>query len=240
MIHLYQLYPDPETPDPSPFCFKVQFFLKYYDIKFTCHKINVLKAPKKKAPYIYDDETSAILCDSEDILTYLCSRFEIEPDKDLTPIQKANAYCLRKMMEEYLYFIILFSRWGDQRGWDYIEPVYFKEIPPFIRRFITPMIRRSIVKAMYGQGVGRHSHEEIYKRGEEIFPHLETILTSKKFFMGQEISMVDFTAFPFLYANLLFPYRSPLYPIISQQENLVRYVDTLANKFYPAPKFPTP
>ncbi len=240
MIHLYQLYPDMNTPDPSPFCFKVHFFMKYYKIDFKPHKANLLKAPKKKAPYIFDDTASVTISDSEDIIKYLCERFHLSPDKDLEPQQKPQSFALRKTLEEYLYFVILYSRWGDQNGWNNIEPIYFKDIPKPIRFLITPLIRKSVIKSMYGQGMGRHSQTEIYQRGIELLAQLSTWLADGDFFMGKNISLVDFTAFPMLYEILKFPYQSPLFQPMQQHTNLVSYVEKISSQFYPNPSFPTP
>ncbi|BBM84280.1 glutathione S-transferase family protein [Candidatus Uabimicrobium amorphum] len=228
MIHLNQFSKIPNKPDPSPFCVKCEIFMKMNDIEHKCRLGNVQKAPKKKLPYIEDGET--IICDSEDILHYLAKKFDIDMDKDLSNREKAISFGMRKMLEEHFYFLLVYARWIDDEGWADTSQTMKKLFPPVLRSILPGVIRKGLKKTLHGQGTGRHSHEEIVVKVNEVFQSLESLLDGKDFLMGDKPTLLDVSAFSFLTAVANYP--SFATKELQKYKSLVDYEKRIAQQYY--------
>ncbi|WP_372367839.1 glutathione S-transferase family protein [Candidatus Uabimicrobium sp. HlEnr_7] len=228
MIKLYQFSKTVNKPDPSPFCIKCEIFMKVHDIEHECRLGDVRKAPKQKLPYIKDGET--LVCDSETIIKYLSDKQSIDMDKNLSAEQKAVSYSMCKMMEEHFYFLLVYARWIDEEGWKDTKQTFQKSLPAMLRPIIPKLVRGGLKKTLHGQGTGRHSHQEIVAKVNEVFQNLNDFLGEKTYLMGEEITSVDISVFAFItgVAN---------YPSFATQElkkynALANYEKRIAEKYY--------
>ena len=80
MIKLHQFPTDFGLPNFSPFCMKLEVFLKMADIDYEIVEVNnPAKGPKHKAPFIEDGDLS--MGDSELIIAYLQKKHGIDLDQ---------------------------------------------------------------------------------------------------------------------------------------------------------------
>ncbi len=230
MIKLFQYPTDWDLPNVSPFCMKMETYLRLAQLPY--EKVTVLdprKAPKGKLPYI--DDNGQIVADSGIIIDYLKSKYSDALDSRLTPVQKATGVVMRRMIEEHLYWIIIFSRWMDDAGWEKIKSLYFGELPQFMKAFVPELIRRQYIKVLYGQGVGRHHRDDVYQMGRDDVLAISTLLDDQSFMLGDEVSSLDATAYAFLANIIVPPIESPLKEYASSLPNLVAYCDRMKEKF---------
>jgi glutathione S-transferase len=95
------------------------------------------------------------------------------------------------------------------------------------------MIRRQVRRALHGQGMGRHSPEEIVALGTRSVDATADFLGTKPFLMGSEPTGIDATAFAFI-AGLLCPvFDTKLRTAAERRDNLRRYVGRMTVRFYP-------
>jgi glutathione S-transferase len=71
-----------------------------------------------------------------------------------------------------------------------------------VSALVPPLIRRSILGQLHGQGMGRHRPEEIYQMGVTDLSAVAAFLGHKPFFMGETPTGLDAVAYGFL-ANIL-------------------------------------
>jgi glutathione S-transferase len=110
---------------------------------------------------------------------------------------------------------------------------FFRKIPAPLRPFLVPMIRRQVRRALHGQGMGRHSPEEIVALGTRSIDATADFLGTKPYLMGSEPTAVDATAFAFL-AGVLCPlFDTKLRTAAEHRDNLRRYVGRMTVRFYP-------
>lgn len=230
MITLYQFLPPRKGPDPSPFCGKVDAFLKLTKLPHEVKAGNPTKAPKGKLPMIKDG--SRVICDSDDIIRYLSEAYKIDLEKDLTPEQKSQSFMVRKTLEEYLYFIVLHKRWIDDRGWKVIEPLFFGSLPFPVRGIVGRMVRGQVRKYAHGQGIGRHTLDEIDRRGAEVLQNLAPLIPKQGFFFGNEPTLVDCVIFPFLHNSLHHPVNDELKRTGDRFPHLRAYDEAMMKRLY--------
>src|SRR5260370_7842845 len=100
---------------------------------------------------------------------------------------------------------------------------FFDNVPRAIRPIVTAMTRRKVRATLHGQGLGRHSPEEILALGTRSINAISDFLGDKPFFMGGEPTGADATMFAFVCAVLCPHFESRLRPAPEPPENLPPY-----------------
>lgn len=200
-------------PDLSPFVFKLETYLRLAGIAYRGQPGDPRKAPKGKLPYITDGDLS--LGDTFFIIRHLKSRFGDTLDEHLSAKERAIATAVRTMLEEHLYFIILYERWQREVGFREYRGVlnrYLEQagVPGVLRPIVLSGARRQVVQALKLQGVGRHNEEEVAEIGKGIAQSIEDFLCDGAYFFGARATSLDATVYPFLSAILDVPIPSPI------------------------------
>jgi len=231
MIKLYQFSPAWELPNPSPFCMKVETYLRMVGLPYEA--INgalPFKAPKRKLPYI--DDGTQLVADSGFILEYLKKTYGDRLDANLSDADKAIAHALRRLFEENLYWAALYSRWIEESIYVETRRLFFGALPPIIRELVAGRVRKGMRTALYAQGIGRHSRDEIYEIGRADLSAASAWLGEKPFFMGSAATSVDAIAYSFLANILVPPLKSPLKDHGMSLPNLRAYCERMKKKYY--------
>jgi glutathione S-transferase len=229
MITLYQFKPYWDLPNASPFCMKVETYLKLAGLSYQVEVIqDPRKAPKGKLPFIKDGDKT--IPDSGFIIDYLKQKEGDVLDQHLSPEEKAKALMIQRMLEEHLYWILVYARWIDEDNWKILKPLFFGHLPAIIQLFLPTMIRKDLQKKLSAQGIGRHSPEEIYTLGKNDLGALSQCLGDKLYFMGTNVTSIDACAYAFLMNILHTPLESPLKIYTKTCTNLVAYCNRIQEK----------
>ncbi|MCK5880438.1 MAG: glutathione S-transferase family protein [Sinobacterium sp.] len=232
MIDLY--IPDRAfgLPNISPFCMKLEGFLRVADIP---HQIifenNPAKGPKRKVPFIRDSGMS--IGDSEIIIEYLESKFDIDMDGHLSPHQKAIHHSCTRMLEEHLFWALTYSRWDNKDNRDTMIATLLSDVPPPISTFLAWRFKKQILSQLDGHGLGRHNEDEIYKKAGKDIAALSELLGMHEWFGIDYVSKLDLVALSFLSNCLLEEMPSPLAKSIKARPNLVAFVDRAYTMIFP-------
>src|SRR5688572_9694004 len=159
MITLYGFGPAFGLPDPSPFVTKAEVLLKMAGLAYAVETGGLGKAPKGKLPYIVDEGET--IADSTFIRWHLENKYHIDFDPGLTSEQRAVAWAFEKMLEDNLYWAFVHDRWMDDANFDKGPRNFFRAVPAPVRPLVAAMIRRQVRRRLHGQGMGRHSPQEI-------------------------------------------------------------------------------
>ncbi len=231
MITLYNFGPAFGLPDPSPFVMKVETLLKMANLPYRTDTTGFTKAPKGKLPYIDDEGT--VVPDSTFIRWHLEKKYRIDFDRGLDTAQKATAWAFEKMAEDQLYWGIVHDRWMVEDNFRRGPIQFFDKVPAPIRPLVTAIIRRKLRSTLRGQGLGRHSPEEILALATRSIDAIADFLGDKPFFMGGEPTGVDATMFAFACAALCQHFESRIRNAAERRQNLRRYVGRMAARYYP-------
>lgn len=237
MITLYQFPPIWGLPNASPFCLKMETWLRMADIPYENRFVmDPRKSPKGKFPFIKIDGFS--VADSELIIEYLKDKFGDVLDKHTHAEQRAQALFLESVFSERLYWYMLYSRWQDDAGWAHVKDAFFTRLPFFSKLFVPNMVRKATIKSINVQGTGKHSRKEILHLACKTLDAIAITLGDKAYFSGAELTSVDATAFGFL-ANIVWqPYDCPLKLHLQKYKNIQHYCDKMWRDFYPEIKQP--
>ena len=213
----------PGTPDPSGFVVKLMTVLRLAGVDHERVEVgNPAVGPKGKVPFITEDNVT--LGDTALVLAYLKETHGIDLDRHLTPLQMAQSHALQRMLEERLYWAIVYSRWMEPANAPLFLKMIFGSVPWPMRRLIARIGQKSVKAALHHQGLGRHTPEEIYAFGTADLHALSEILGNNAFLLGSEPSVADATAFGML-VNIVGPdIPSPLKDTVTADPRLVAYV----------------
>lgn len=231
MIKLCQFPPCWNLPNASPFCMKLETYLRMTGTPYEVVTYdNPAKGPKGKMPFIIDGDKR--IGDSDLIIHYLKNKNGDVLDAHLTPEQQAQALAFKRLIEEHLYWATAYSRWLDPAGWAVVREAYFGRMPGLLKKFVPELIQKKMKKAMELHGIGRHTPEEIYQMGKDDISAISHFLAEKPYFLGDKPSSLDATAYAFI-ANLLEPpVESPLKKHAGTLPNLKAYCERMKETYY--------
>ena len=237
MITLYRYIPAWDMVDLSPFCIKVESYLRMAGVPFESRVGDVRKAPKGKLPYIEDD--GVIISDSRDIIDHVERRIPNALDRDLSPEQLALTTAFRALIEEEVYFYAMVLRWTMDDGWKIYQPILRRYlvaigVPALFTPIAAAMARRQVTKAAVAQGSGRHSREELEVR---MLHAMQAVATQMQafagpYFFGQEPHVIDATAYAFLSAALDSPFPSKAKELLSKDANALAYAAGIKERYF--------
>jgi glutathione S-transferase len=224
-IVLQKFFPVWGLPDFSPFCFKAEVYLKLASIPYTTELGDSRKTPKQKLPVIRDGART--IADSSAIIEHLERTRSTPLDVHLTAQQRAIATAVRSMLEEHLYFVIVYQRWKEDHNWAIYKSVFIELIgklgvPGFVRGLVLGQVRKQMVGSLKAQGVGRHSPEEIRATGKRILESVSELCVGP-FFFGEQPSSLDATVYAFVASIAGGPFEGPLEDYARNDPKLSRY-----------------
>jgi glutathione S-transferase len=231
VITLYNFGPAFGLPDPSPFVMKVETLLKMAKLPYRTDPTGFTKAPKGKIPYIDDD--GVLVPDSTFIRWHIEKKYRVDFDEGLDAGQKATAWAFEKMAEDQLYWVGINDRWMNDENFRKGPVRFFDKVPAPFRPFVVAMVRRKLRATLHGQGIGRHSGDEILALATRSIDAIADFLADKPFFMGNEPTGVDAAMFAFACAMLCPHFASPSRAVAERRANLRRYVGRMTARFYP-------
>jgi glutathione S-transferase len=225
------------SPNASPFCTKLECYLRMAEIPYKPIKADFRKAPKGKIPFVEID--GKYMGDSQLIIEELERRLAAEGkqplDRGLSVRDAAIARMIRRTLEEGLYFVGLYVRWKTDEGYPLMRDEFKKMVPGIV----LPIIRRAQIKKGHAQGTGRHTHDEVMAMGAADLAALSELLADKPYLFGTEPRVIDATAFAFVEGWLGFPLDTPLKRMGESHPNLAAYRKRIRDRWWtdlPAPQ----
>jgi glutathione S-transferase len=230
-ITLFCFRPVAGLPDASPFVMKAMVLLKMAELDYVEDRGGFSKAPKGKQPYINDK--SEIVADSTFIRFHIENKYGKDFDGHLSDEQKAIGWCVEKMCEEHLYWVIVHMRWMDEANFQRGPARFFESVPALARPLAKWFIRRKIAKNIWAQGMGRHAPAEVDTLGVRDIDALATLIGDKPYLFGDTPCGADATVFGFV-ASILAPMaESAIRDAALAKPNLVAYRDRMMRKYFP-------
>lgn len=215
-------------PNGSPFCVKMETWLRMAQIAYEPHYLSgPPKSKSGKAPYIERDDGS-LLADSALIIDALTSEHGVKLDAHLSPEQRMLQALATRTLEDSFYWAVLWERWTEH--WSVTRDAYFASMPAVLRP-ATGLIRRQVLKSARGQGTGRMEREQIVRRAEEDLTAMAALLGPQDYFLG-EPSTLDAIAYGFIGGALNAPIDGFCKQAASQQANLVAHVERMRERYW--------
>lgn len=231
MITLYQFPAAFAVPNISPYCLKLETFLRLtgqrYEVK-TLH--DPRKGPKGKLPFV--ELEGEVIADSAIVLRSLNKRFKLDLDSHLDAAGLGRSVAITRLCDEHLVHILVYFRWVDDKGWQQIKPAFFGRMAAPLRWFVPGMMQNKVRSSLYNQGIGRHSRDELLVFAREDLQALHDMLGTADYFGGARPCSADAAAYGVL-ANLIFcTLETPLNRMAREFPALVAYCERLRAAYW--------
>jgi glutathione S-transferase len=153
-LTLYQLPTRPwGSPNMSPFCMKLECYLRMAEVPYEIARMQIGKAPKGKIPYIVRADGTR-MGDSQLIIKALererAAAGKPTLDAELSARDAALGHLVRRALDEAFYFAAVYVRWETPDGYAAVR----EEMTKFLPRIAMPIVHRSIRKKLHAQQHG--------------------------------------------------------------------------------------
>lgn len=217
-------------PNMSPFCAKLETYLRLAKVPYEIRFGDPRKAPKGKIPFIEDGDVR--MGDSGLIIDYLKGRYGDPLDAHLSAEEKARLLTIRRMIEEHTYFCMLHLRWSSEGSWPYVRDFFLPFLPKGIGGLIMRQVRKQVLSRAHHQGVGRHTRAEITALAKSDIDAYATLLGDKAYFLGDRPTSLDATMFGFLVNVMKTPWQCEVKDHALSKPNLVAYLDRILATYW--------
>lgn len=230
-IVLWQMPPLWGLPNPSPFCMKVETWLRMAGLAYECRVITGPPRSKSgKVPYVERPDRT-LLADSSVIIDTLAREHDVKLDQHLSAKDRALGVLLQRTIEEDMYFLVLYERWVEDHNWARTARDYFAHMPWVVRNLVVPIVRRKVIASAVGQGTSRLPEGQRVAKAKTDIGAIAQLLGDKPYFFAAP-SSYDAIAYSFL-ANVLWaPYAGPIRDELSAQTNLVAFCERMRTQYY--------
>ncbi|HEV7735284.1 MAG TPA: glutathione S-transferase family protein [Candidatus Binatia bacterium] len=218
-------------PSISPFCLKIDAYLRIVDIPFqTVVDATPFGGPKGKLPWL--EHEGQKIGDSGFIIEYLERRFGCDPNASLSSAERGVALSLRRLIEENLYWAMVYDRWIVDENWQHFRGVVLGSIPAPVRPLVGVVARRGVRRQLQGHGIGRHAKDEIHAIGRRDVAAIADVLGDTPYLMGETATEIDAIAYGLLANIMNVPIASPVKDAALARANLVAYLERFASRYF--------
>ncbi|XP_064458700.1 failed axon connections-like [Ornithodoros turicata] len=237
VVYLYQFTRCPTLPGISPFCLKVETWLRMTQLKYenVDHKLK-FKSKKGQLPFV--ELNGEEIADSDIIIKQLSKHFEKDVDAGLTTEQRNVSHAFCSMLNNHTGWV--------SRCWRYRHPGQFlkaaqmdvkrmlnSKLPKGVLQFFFKLAFKSNVQQTIGHGLGRHTTEEILEFGKEDLKNMSQYLGEKQFFFGSEPHLLDCVAFSHLCQFIYVPFEGIVQFMEQECPNLLAFVNRMKERYWP-------
>lgn len=236
MITVYKTIPSWELPDLSPFAIKLETWLRMAHIPYRTEVANMRKAPKGKVPFIGDGDR--LIADSSAIIEHLkANHGDRLNDERFSPTERAVARAMKSLFEADMYFVIVYLRWWNDEDFAIYRPALARlaeasGVPSLVAPAFVAFLRRQVRQQLVAQGTARHAREEVYAMGRAQVEAVADFLGDKPFFMGDQPSTLDATAYGMLAAIVSAPWDNPVRACATSRANLVGFCERMRKQYW--------
>ncbi|XP_035668131.1 failed axon connections homolog [Branchiostoma floridae] len=227
-VYLHQHIPASSLPSLSPFCLKLEMYLRLAGIPYENVYKRMDPGPNGKIPWI--EYNGRAMADSGLIIQFLKEELQLDLNRSLSTTDRAISRAFVKMLEENTYWGLVHFRWIEH--FHVLGSLF--EVGWFVHNVLLRRSARRLSKMLWAQGMGRHSQEDINDITEKDIMAVSEFLGEKPFFMGEEPTEADATVYGFM-AEILWaaPKSSDLHALVTEKcPNIREYCVRMTRRYW--------
>ncbi len=206
-------------PNVSPFCLKLEAFLRWQRIEFSMKPAVPMQGPYKKVPFV--EWNGQRIGDSSVIIDRLLVEHEITYVDNL---ELSVGHAFARMFEEHVYWSVVYFRWYEDLHWPKLKNEFFRKVPNLLRTFIANSVRKQTIRSLKGQGIGRLPREKILERVNKDLEALVAQLKTNRFICGDEMTHYDLSVWSILSQIVQCDLQTSLTDIAMNKPEIVAYL----------------
>lgn len=245
-LRVFTFAPAWGLPTAGPFGLKLEACLRMLGVAYVpVYENDNRKGPKRKSPWIEDGRSAATplrqmsndrtvrMGDTECILDHLHETRGVTLDEGLSPVQRAESHVLRRMLEEHYHQVFEYELVVLDEGFVHLRKIFAAQMPSPMVALVAPLVRRGFKKHLFERGIARHTPEQVSAMGRADVDALATWLGDRQWFIADEPTKADATAFGLLAVSIRSPLTTPVCAYARSKPNLVAFVDRALARWFP-------
>lgn len=216
-------------PNPSPFCVKLETWLRMAGLPYVAREGNPLQAPRGKVPYATID--GEWVPDSQGVVEHLAARGH-DLDAHLSPADRARLHLLRRTVEEGTYFLSLHHRWLTPGNFPVVREALMGRLGPLAPVVGWVVLRRVRANAR-AQGVARYTDAQRDRMAEADFDAVAAQLGAGPFLGGDRPCTADAALYGFACQWLWAPFDGALQRRARAHPGFVAYAERVRDRYWP-------
>lgn len=230
MVTLYKFPRVWGLPCMSPYCLKVEAYLRLRGIAHEVQVGDLRRAPRGQLPWVRDGEH--VVGDSTLIIDHFEARQREPLDAGLDAAQRAAGWALARTLEESTVWALRYQRFVEPAAWPLTRAV-LRSILPVPLRLVGPAIVRSQMRsALRAQGSGRFDAAALYDFARRDFDAAAALLGDKPYLFGDRPGRFDLTLFGFVASFSAHACRSPVTEHVLGLPKLLAHHERLRSALY--------
>lgn len=241
IVYLYQFGRTGTIASPSPFCLKLETWLRMTGIKYenVDHKMKY-RSKRGQLPFVEFNGTE--IADSSAIIKQLGTHFNADIDAKLTSEQRNLTHAIITMAENHLHWI---NVWWRMNHTEHVLSGYKMDLQRMLgsklplgclKIYYGYWYKRKCEKKVRGTGIGAHTAEQIIQMGMDDLRVMSDMLQDKPFYFGDEPTMLDIVVFSQV-AQLVVLEKEAAHPlqawILENGKNLLTHFERMKDRFFP-------
>uniref|UniRef100_A0A8R1DGZ8 Failed axon connections n=1 Tax=Caenorhabditis japonica TaxID=281687 RepID=A0A8R1DGZ8_CAEJA len=235
VVYLYQFPRTRHLPNLSPFCMKVETWLRMSDIKYEIPNFNfTVRSKEGTLPFV--ELNGKEYFDSNFILRDVDASLKHPSlDDHLSAEQKSTSRAFEAMTEKSLAISVWHHRMENVgKLLDSFDPKSFGIFGSLFKVIDSRFYASALLRRISGSDIGFHSRDDIIAIGSEDLKSISKYLGNKHFFHGFKPTKVDACIFSTLCQIYYAPYTSEHRDLIDGEcKNLAEYIERIKNRYWP-------
>ncbi|KAM3719638.1 Uncharacterized protein ACO02O_11499 [Dirofilaria immitis] len=235
VVYLYQLNRASSSPNISPFCFKVETWLRASELKYELRNNWNFQPWEKYFPFV--ELNGKRISDSQLILVQLQKHFNLKDELKERDVGVARA--VDRMIERNTYYLLLYFIFVENlsKFLQELESSFFKRW--FVRGTMSSF-HSKVHQSFIDMGISKYSRNDLIDMLLKDIAAIDIILADKKFLFGVKPTTSDFTVFGHLATSYYLPFRQPITDILDDKYPRVkRLIERMRQHYYPEWEFNT-
>jgi glutathione S-transferase len=231
MLTLYQTQRAWKAPNTSPFCTKLETYLRMADIPYQLAPADrpFGRSPRGKVPYILFE--GQLLADSSRIIAHLKERLGDVLDGNLSAAQQALGHLVQRTLEENSYWAILYQRWHDDANWEVTRRVLFGSMMSAPLSWVIPdLSRRRVLGTLFAQGTSRHDRSWVLGGLKRDISAVSLQLGDQPYLFGERPSSFDAVIYAFTSSIWKTPFGAELG---APPANIGAHLERIHQRYFP-------
>lgn len=232
MIMLSQSDRSPRLPSASPFCLKLESWLRLAGLPYTLMEAHELQGSSKRALPRVISESGRTMEGLRRVMLHIRAEARTDPDAWLTTDERVFAQAVGHLYADWLVPAMVWLGWVQEESWPGLRAVYLSQEGQTLPAAADPL--RDHLSLRIGELALREDERE--KVEELVLREIESLadfLGSKPFFFGDQPSSVDCTLFALLVISASAPETSPVAQFAQGSYRIGDYVRRMISRLYP-------
>lgn len=232
VVYLYQFPRSKTIPNMSPFCLKVETFLRVNKIPYEVCPLLMGRSRHGLLPFV--ELNGKQIADSQIIINRLTEHFNVKPPSSTR--DEAIARVIDRTADIHTFLVSYNFKVVENTDDIFLMTLRDNGCPGVILPILTPVIgflvRRKAAKRI-AAAVGELDREEFKELLQKDYDAYRDLLGDQKFLFGDEITSTDCTLFGQLATVLYIPMESYAKELLREKyPTLVEYCDRIRDNVY--------